>query len=56
MANLISNAAKFSPAGGTVEVEVGRSGDLFRVSVRDYGSGIPEEFRTNYELPAPPIS
>lgn len=44
--NLISNAVKYSPAGGTVEVKVRRRDGHFRVSVRDYGRGIPQEFRS----------
>jgi PAS domain S-box-containing protein len=43
--NLLSNAIKFSAPGGEVLVAVERSGDAFRISVRDYGSGIPEEFK-----------
>lgn len=37
--NLLDNAAKHSPPGGTVEITAGPSG----VSVRDHGTGIPEE-------------
>lgn len=44
--NLLSNALKFSPAGGTVDVHVVRAGLGVRVEVRDHGPGIPEEFRT----------
>ncbi|MCG4455357.1 PAS domain S-box protein [Pseudomonas sp. MMS21-TM103] len=47
MANLLSNAAKFSPAGQPVEVAVQRRGDQVRVSVRDHGPGIPEAFRAS---------
>jgi len=43
--NLMSNAAKFSPEGGAVDVSVRRNGDLVRVAVEDRGSGIPAEFR-----------
>jgi signal transduction histidine kinase len=45
LTNLLSNAAKYSPPGGTVRVWVERRGDVLRVSVRDEGPGIPEEFR-----------
>ncbi len=45
MANLLSNAAKYSPSGGTVQVWAERRGDVLRVNVRDQGPGIPEEFR-----------
>ena len=43
--NLLSNSAKFSPAGSTVVVEVGRHSGRVRVSVRDEGPGIPEEYQ-----------
>ena len=46
MANLLSNAAKFSRAGGAVEVSVSRRGDVLRVSVADRGLGIPEDFKS----------
>ncbi|MBL4848832.1 MAG: response regulator [Planctomycetes bacterium] len=45
LANLMSNAAKFSPRGGTVEILVSRQGKRVRVSVTDRGPGIPEEFQ-----------
>lgn len=43
--NLLSNATKFSPRGGNVEIEVDRKNSMVRVSVTDFGSGIPDEFR-----------
>jgi PAS domain S-box-containing protein len=46
LANLLSNAAKFSPRGGTVEVEMVREEGRVRISVSDQGPGIPEEFRS----------
>jgi signal transduction histidine kinase/DNA-binding response OmpR family regulator len=45
MANLLSNAAKFSPVGGVVDVTMTAQPDHIRISVRDYGAGIPDEFR-----------
>lgn len=45
MANLISNAIKFSPDGSTVEISAERRAEAVRVSVRDYGPGVPESFR-----------
>ncbi|WP_168210736.1 PAS domain S-box protein [Persicimonas caeni] len=45
MANLISNAAKFSPPHSPVELAAEKRGNWVRVSVRDYGPGIPMEFR-----------
>ncbi len=45
LANLLSNAAKFSPRNSTVDVSMERSGEAVRISVRDRGPGIPQEFR-----------
>jgi PAS domain S-box-containing protein len=45
LSNLLSNAAKFSPAGAAVVVSVERRGAAARVSVTDRGPGIPVEFR-----------
>ncbi len=46
MANLISNAIKFSPEQGTVEVTaIERWDGTVRVAVTDHGSGIPESFQ-----------
>ena len=45
MANLLSNAAKFSPKGGLVGVRVETEYDVVKVSVADRGPGIPEAFR-----------
>jgi PAS domain S-box-containing protein len=44
LANLMSNAAKFSPPDSAVEIGVERSQGAIRVSVTDHGPGIPEEF------------
>jgi len=40
--NLLNNAIKFSPEGGTIEVAICRVAGSARVSVRDRGPGIPE--------------
>ncbi|MEP7188029.1 MAG: ATP-binding protein [Roseiflexaceae bacterium] len=45
LTNLLSNAAKFSPAGGTVEVAVTRQDRQLCVSVSDHGPGVPAAFR-----------
>jgi PAS domain S-box-containing protein len=45
--NLLSNAIKFSPQRGEVLVSVEKNGDAFRISVRDHGSGIPEQFKSH---------
>lgn len=41
--NLLSNAFKFTPAGGTVEVELRRREGCILLTVRDSGRGIPDE-------------
>ena len=46
MTNLLSNAAKFSPDGGTVEITMDEKGQTLRVRVLDRGPGIPEAFRS----------
>jgi PAS domain S-box-containing protein len=45
LANLLSNAAKFSPPGADVLIRVRSSGDKMRVEVEDHGQGIPENFQ-----------
>jgi PAS domain S-box-containing protein len=44
LANLLSNAAKFSDKDGTVKVSVHRQDVFARLSVSDHGVGIPEGF------------
>jgi len=45
MTNLLSNAAKFSPEGSTVQVSMEMADGTVRVGVGDNGPGIPESFR-----------
>lgn len=45
LANLVENAIKFSPDGGTVEVRLEDRGDSVRFVVRDEGLGIPARER-----------
>jgi signal transduction histidine kinase len=40
--NLVQNAIKYSPAGGTVRLEVERHATTVRIAVSDQGVGIPQ--------------
>lgn len=44
--NLLDNAVKYTPAGGTVDVEVTRRGGTLVLAVDDSGPGIPEPDRS----------
>ncbi|MFT6399275.1 MAG: PAS domain S-box-containing protein, partial [Bradymonadia bacterium] len=46
VANLLSNAAKYSPPGETVLVRVEETAAGYRVTVSDRGKGIPEQFQS----------
>jgi PAS domain S-box-containing protein len=51
LTNLITNAAKFTPKGGRIEVRAKRMGDRARISVKDTGVGIqPELLPRVFEL------
>ncbi len=43
VSNLVSNAIKYSPDGGPVEVDLVNNGGIARVSVKDRGVGIAKE-------------
>ena len=45
--NLLSNAIKFSHTGGEVLLAVQKIANDVRISVRDHGSGIPDEFKAH---------
>jgi len=47
LANLLSNAAKFSSQGDKIEITVVACNKIVRIMVADHGPGIPEEFRTH---------
>jgi signal transduction histidine kinase/ActR/RegA family two-component response regulator len=42
--NIVANAIKFTPAGGTVDVRSARAGGTVTLQVRDTGAGIAAEF------------
>jgi PAS domain S-box-containing protein len=46
MANLLSNAAKFSKPEQVVEVRIVPAGPMLRIEVQDHGIGIPVEFQS----------
>lgn len=45
--NLLANAVKFTPRGGTVRIQESYSPGIARLEVRDDGEGIPEELLPN---------
>ncbi len=46
IANLVGNAVKFTPAGGTVRVDGARCADQWEIRVRDDGPGVDAALRT----------
>ena len=44
LTNVLSNAVKFTPSGGRIDVTILRNGDRMRLEVRDTGIGIRPEF------------
>jgi len=48
VSNLISNALKYSPRGGRIEVEVGRAADgIAQLEIRDHGMGLSTQEATS---------
>lgn len=45
LTNLLSNAAKYGCEDDEIEISLKKSGNRFRVGIRDHGAGIPEKFR-----------
>ncbi|WP_229898884.1 PAS domain-containing sensor histidine kinase [Streptomyces hiroshimensis] len=45
LANLLENAAKYTPAGGRISVTAAPHGEFWEIEVADTGIGVPEEFR-----------
>ncbi len=59
LSNLVDNALKYTPAGGTVTVSAGEGGGKRFIAVEDTGPGIPESERERvkqrfYRLPNSP--
>lgn len=59
--NLLSNAFKFTPDGGSIDVDVCQEGERLLIRVKDTGCGIPEGERENifkmfYQVEEPPRS
>ena len=46
LTNLLSNAIKFSPPRAEIIVTVEHANGMVRVSIRDRGPGVPDEFRS----------
>lgn len=44
MNNLMSNAAKFEPNGGVIEIATILENEKVRITIIDHGTGIPDEF------------
>ncbi len=45
VANLLNNAARYTPPGGTISLEARREGEHALIAVRDNGLGIPPELQ-----------
>ena len=45
--NILSNALKFTPVGGTIEARLTRSGNMLYLTVQDSGAGIPDGIRSS---------
>ena len=59
LSNLVDNALKYTPAGGTVTVSAGENGGKRFIAVEDTGAGIPERERERvkqrfYRIPNSP--
>lgn len=55
--NILSNAFKFTPAGGDISIRVSKDAEQVRIAVKDSGEGIPEDkleriFERFYQSPS----
>ena len=41
--NIVRNAIRYSPESGRVQVSLKRQGTLYRIAVRDFGAGVPDD-------------
>ena len=41
--NIVRNAIRYSPEGAIVQISLKRSGPMYKIAVRDFGSGVPDE-------------
>jgi signal transduction histidine kinase len=56
LVNILSNAIKFSPLGGKVDVFIGRNESSAEIMIRDYGVGIPPEILEGLFNPSKPTT
>ncbi len=47
IANVLSNAVKYTSSGGRIQISSGRKDKMVLISIKDNGSGIPEEYLEN---------
>ena len=45
LANILSNAVKFSQPSSTIEISASEEGDIVRIQIRDHGVGIPADLQ-----------
>jgi PAS domain S-box-containing protein len=46
LSNLLSNAAKYSQPGGKIEIHLHLLPEHVKITIRDFGEGIPKDFQT----------